>query len=121
MATHIKSPTSIEAAGTPPKQIKEFIGVVNSGTREVSVAQMLSPAGWSEPGQIPEFDEYTVVLKGSLTAKTRSAEHVLSAGEALIVSKGEWVQYSSPAEGGAEYIAVCLPAFTPASVHRDET
>lgn len=120
MATHIKSPTEIQAAGNPPKLIREYIGVVNSGTRELSVAHMLSPAGWSEPGQTPEFDEYTVVLKGSLSARTKDGQFTLRAGEALIVEKGEWVQYSSPEAGGAEYIAVCLPAFTSETVRRDE-
>ena len=121
MATYIKSPKEIEAGGRPPKLIKEYIGTANSGTRAVSVAHMVSPEGWSEPGQTPEFDEYTVVLRGCLMAKTKEAGFILEAGEALIVNKGEWVQYSSPAQGGAEYIAVCLPAFTPESVHRDES
>jgi mannose-6-phosphate isomerase-like protein (cupin superfamily) len=119
MATHIERPTSIRAHGEPPKVIEEFVGRVNSGTSAVSIARMLSPAGWSEPGQIPEFDEYTVVLRGELQVETRDAVHAVCAGEAIIVAAGEWVRYSSPREGGAEYVAVCVPAFSPETVHRD--
>lgn len=118
MARHLSSPTRIEAAGTPPKTIEEFIGRVNSGTTDLSIARMQSPQGWSEPGQRPEFDEYTVVLRGTLHVKLADAEVDVAAGQAIIVSRGEWVQYSTPA-GDAEYIAVCLPAFSPATVHRD--
>jgi len=120
MATIIKSPTTIEAAGTPPKRIEEFIGRVNSRSETVSIARMISPSGWSEPGQIPEFDEYTVVLKGTLHVRLKEGEFDISEGQAIIVRSGEWVQYSSPLPQGAEYIAVCLPAFSPDTVHRDE-
>jgi len=119
MATHIKQPSVIEAAGNKPKRIEEFIGRVNSKTGGVSVARMQSPAGWVEPGQTPEFDEYTVVLRGSLRVTTRNGVIDVGAGEAVIAHKGEWVQYSTPADDGAEYIAVCLPAFSIDSVHRD--
>lgn len=119
MPRHILKPTRIEAAGTPPKTIEEFVGRVNSATESVSVARMVSPQGWSEPGQTPEFDEYTVVLKGSLRVEHRGGTLDVRAGEAVITSGGEWVRYSSPEAGGAEYIAVCLPAFSPATVHRN--
>jgi len=119
MATHIKQPSVIEAAGNKPKRIEEFIGRVNSKTGGVSVARMQSPGGWVEPGQTPEFDEYTVVLRGSLRVTTRNGVLDVGAGEAVIAHKGEWVQYSTPAADGAEYIAVCLPAFSMDSVHRD--
>ena len=118
MPTLIKEPTIIEAAGNKPKIIKEFIGRVNSKTSEVSIAKMESPAGWVEPGQTPEFDEYTVVLKGMLKVKTKESVFDVNAGEAIITHKNEWVQYSTPE--GAEYIAVCLPAFSPDTVHRDD-
>jgi quercetin dioxygenase-like cupin family protein len=121
MARIITKPTVIPAAGEPPKVIEEFIGEVNSGTSAVSIAKMTSPCGWSEPGQTPEFDEYTIVLRGELQVETREAVHRISAGQAIIVSQGEWVRYSTPAPEGAEYIAVCLPAFSPATVHRDAT
>ena len=117
MPTHIKQPTIIEAAGNKPKRIEEYIGRVNSKTAAVSVARMKSPAGWVEPGQTPEFDEYTVVLSGSLRVASREAAIDVRAGEAVITPAGEWVQYSTPE--GAEYIAVCLPAFAPDTVHRD--
>lgn len=120
MATIIKSPTTIEAAGTPPKQIEEFIGRVNSRTDALSIARMRCPSGWFEPGQTPEFDEYTVVLKGTLHIRLKEGEFDIAAGQAIIVNSGEWVQYSSPSPQGAEYIAVCLPAFSPDTVHRDE-
>jgi mannose-6-phosphate isomerase-like protein (cupin superfamily) len=119
MATHITQPTIIQAAGNKPKQIEEFIGRVNSRTDAVSIARMTSPAGWVEPGQTPEFDEYTVVLRGMLRIKTQAATFDVQAGQAIITPRGEWVQYSTPAEGGAEYIAICLPAFSPQLVHRD--
>jgi ethanolamine utilization protein EutQ (cupin superfamily) len=114
----IDKPTRIEAAGTKPKLIDEYVGRVNSATSAVSVAHMRSPAGWEEPGQTPEFDEFTVVLKGTLRVRSRSGDLEVRAGQAVIASRGEWVQYSTPE--GAEYIAVCLPAFSPATVHRDE-
>ena len=119
MARFIEQPTRIEAAGQPPKTIEEFVGLVNSRTAAVSIARMVSPAGWSEPGQTPQFDEYTVVLRGTLHVKLAGGEFDVTAGQAIIVERGEHVQYSSPAAGGAEYIAVCLPAFSPATVHRD--
>lgn len=115
----ISKPTVIQAAGSPPKQIEEFIGRVNSKTSEISIARMTSPEGWSEPGQTPEFNEYTVVLKGTLKVRFKDKELDVTAGQAIIIEAGEWVQYSTPHAGGAEYIAVCLPAFSPDSVHRD--
>ena len=120
LATFIQKPTSIEAAGQPPKSIEEFIGRVNSGTAAVSIARMKSPCGWLEPGQTPEFDEYTVVLQGCLHVKLKDTTFDVAAGQAIIVKAGEWVQYSSPGPAGAEYIAVCLPAFSPETVHREE-
>jgi ethanolamine utilization protein EutQ (cupin superfamily) len=117
---HIKSPSVIQAAGNKPKIIEEFIGRVNSGSKEVSVARMKSPEGWVEPGQSPEFDEYTIVLKGILRVQTRDKTLDIKPGEAVITRKGEWIQYSTPAPGGAEYIAVCVPAFSLDKVHRDE-
>ncbi|MBI4803634.1 MAG: cupin [Desulfovibrio sp.] len=120
MAHLIESPAIIQAAGAPPKIIEEFVGQANSGTSHVSIARMKSPEGWSEPGQTPEFDEYSVVLRGALHVRTRSGERVVKPGQAVIAAKGEWVQYSTPEPGGAEYVAVCLPAFTPGLVHRDE-
>lgn len=119
MATFIQKPTTIEAAGDPPKSIEEFIGRVNSGTEAVSIARMQSPSGWSEPGQTPEFDEHTVVLRGSLHVRLKDAEFDVGAGQAIIVQAGKWVQYSSPSPEGAEYIAVCIPAFSPETVHRE--
>ena len=114
----IAQPTRIEAAGTPPKLIEEYIGRANSGTAAVSVAHMRSPAGWAEPGQTPEFDEFTVVLRGTLRVEHRGGTLDVHAGQAVIAHKGEWVRYSTPAADGAEYIAVCLPAFSPETVHR---
>jgi len=119
MPTHIKQPSVIEAAGNKPKRIEEFIGRVNSNTAACSVARMTSPGGWVEPGQTPEFDEYTVVLRGSLRVTTRDGVIDVGAGEAVIAHKGEWVQYSTPGDEGAEYVAVCLPAFSMDTVHRD--
>ena len=119
MPIHIKRPTVIKAAGNKPKIIEEFVGRVSSQTSVTSIARMKSPSGWVEPGQTPEFDEYTVVLKGMLRVKTKNGIYDVTAGEAIITSKGEWVQYSTPGPEGAEYIAVCLPAFSPESVHRD--
>jgi quercetin dioxygenase-like cupin family protein len=121
MPTHIAKPTVIAAAGNKPKVIREFVGRVNSKTDAVSVAQMISPGGWIEPGQRPEFDEFTVVLKGALHVQTEDGAVLeVKAGEAVITHKGEWVKYSTPGAEGAEYVAVCLPAFSPALVHRDE-
>lgn len=115
----IESPMRIQAAGTPPKSIEEFIGRVNSQTAEVSIARMRSPSGWSEPGQTPEFDEFTVVLRGRLRVETRDGTWDVSAGQALIAPRGGWIRYSTPDPEGAEYIAVCLPAFSPQAAHRD--
>ncbi|HTK81971.1 MAG TPA: cupin [Bacteroidota bacterium] len=119
MATLISQPSIIKAAGNKPKIIQEFIGRVNSKTSDVSIARMISPEGWIEPGQAPEFDEYTLVIRGTLRVSTKSGNHDVSAGQAIIVNAGEWVQYSSPLKDGAEYVAVCLPAFAPETVHRD--
>jgi ethanolamine utilization protein EutQ (cupin superfamily) len=120
MPTLVPQPTRIRAGGSKPKLIDEFIGQVNTHTSGVSVAHMRSPQGWEEPGQTPEFDEFTLVLKGMLRVKHKSGELVVQAGQAVIAHGGDWVQYSTPAEGGAEYIAVCLPAFSMETVHRDE-
>lgn len=120
MPTHIQGPKVIQAAGNLPKVIEEFVGRVNSGTETVSIARMTSPSGWVEPGQTPEFDEYTVVLKGMVRVTTHEGVVDVHAGQAVQTRKGEWVQYSTPGPEGAEYIAVCLPAFLPESVHRDE-
>lgn len=120
MAQLIEKPTVISAAGNKPKLIREYFGRVNSKTPEISIAHMQSPAAWAEPGQTPEFDEYTVVLKGILTVQTTDGILKVRAGQAVLVRKGEWVRYSSPDSEGAEYIAVCLPAFSPDTVHRDE-
>lgn len=117
MARPVKAPTIIAAQGNLPKEIQEFVGRINTGTAGVSIARMISAAGWQEPGQTPEFDEYTVVLKGALRIKQRVGEFTVAAGEAVIIEKGEWVQYSTPE--GAEYISVCVPAFSPDTVHRD--
>lgn len=120
MAQFIKSPSLIKAAGTKGKIIREFFGMVNSKTTEVSVAYMKSPEGWEEPGQCPEFNEYTVVLKGKLKIITKKEEFIIKAGQGIMTAKDEWVKYSSPFKGGAEYIAVCLPAFSPDIVQRDK-
>lgn len=116
----IARPSIVKAAGNKPKIIEEFIGRVNSKTEAVSIARMKSPSGWVEPGQTPEFDEYTVVLRGMLRVTTKNGTTDVRAGEAIIAKKGEWVQYSTPTADGAEYIAVCVPAFSPEIVHRDE-
>ena len=120
MPVKIEKPSIIEAAGTKPKIIEEFIGAVNSQTKEVSIAKMTSPQGWVEPGQTPEFNEYTVVLKGNLQIKTKSETFEIAAGQAFYSLAGEWVQYSTPFPSGAEYIAVCVPGFSPDLVNRDE-
>ena len=116
----IKEPKVIKAAGNKPKVIEEFIGKVNSQTADVSIARMKSPGGWEEPGQRPEFDEYSLVLKGFLRIKTENIIVDIKAGEAAISHRGQWVQYSTPSPEGAEYIAVCIPAFSPDTVHRDK-
>jgi ethanolamine utilization protein EutQ (cupin superfamily) len=117
MPTLIPAPSLITAAGQPPKKIEEFIGRVNSQTDALSIARMTSPAGWVEPGQTPEFDEFTVVLRGTLRVESKTGPLEVPAGSAVITHKGEWVRYSTPQ--GAEYIAVCLPAFSLATVNRD--
>src|SRR5438105_4817431 len=119
MPTYIAAPTRITAAGNKPKLIQEFVGRVNSKTEAVSIAHMKSPEGWVEPGQVPEFDEYTLVLAGTLRVEYRDGILDVRAGQAVVTYKGEWVRYSTPESAGAEYIAVCLPAFSPATVHRD--
>lgn len=119
MPTLISTPTRIAAAGTKPKVIEEYIGRVNSGEARLSIAQMRSPSGWVEPGQRPEFDEFTVVLKGVLRVTHQDGSLDVHAGQGVVARAGEWVQYSTPDPDGAEYIAVCLPAFSPQSVHRD--
>ena len=115
----IPTATKIQAAGNKPKEIAELVGRVNSGTSAVSIAHMKSPGGWVEPGQTPEFDEYTMVLRGMLRVEGRDATVDVQAGQAVIAAAGEWVRYSSPMPEGAEYVAVCLPAFSPDTVHRD--
>lgn len=120
MPIKIEKPTIIEAAGNKPKIIKEYIGRVNSDTDEVSIARMKSPGGWVEPGQKPEFNEYTLVLKGMLHIVSQTETIDVHEGEALITQAGEWIQYSSPNPEGAEYIAVCCPAFSLDAVHRDD-
>ncbi len=120
MPTHISHPTTIASAGNLPKRIDEYVGRVNSGTTAVSIARMVSPPGWQEPGQCPEFDEYTVVLKGRLRVESEDGVVEIRAGEAVVAHAHQWVRYSTPPPEGAEYIAVCLPAFSPESVHRDD-
>lgn len=120
MPEKIVAPAVVEAAGNMPKRIEEYAGRVVNGEQRVSVARMRSPAGWVEPGQRPDFDEYTVVLAGSLHVEFDGGEMDVEAGQAVLARKGEWVRYSSPGAAGAEYVAVCLPAFSPDSVHRDE-
>ncbi len=115
----IKQPVTVQAAGNKPKIIEEFVGHVSSHTPTISVARMKSPEGWSEPGQTPEFDEYTIVLQGLLRVATKTGVFEVTAGQAIITNRGEWVQYSSPMPDGAEYIAICMPAFLPQTVHRD--
>lgn len=120
MATLIQQPSIVQAAGNKPKIIEEYVGRVNSKTADVSVARMKSPSGWVEPGQTPDFDEYTVVLRGTLRVTTNTGSMDVHAGQAVITHKGEWVQYSTPGAEGAEYVAICLPAFSMDTVHRDE-
>jgi len=115
----IERPTRVQAAGNKPKLIDEYVGRVNDGTSALSIAHMRSPAGWVEPGQTPDFDEYTVVLRGSLRVTHRGGTFDVRAGEAVVARRGEWVQYSTPDADGAEYLAVCVPAFSPDSVRRD--
>jgi mannose-6-phosphate isomerase-like protein (cupin superfamily) len=120
MPSLISNPTVIEAAGTKPKLIEEYVGRVNTSSRDVSIARMKSPSGWVEPGQRPEFDEYTIVLAGMLRVTGEHETMDVLAGQAVVVRGGEWVQYSTPEAEGAEYVAVCLPAFSMETVHRDE-
>jgi mannose-6-phosphate isomerase-like protein (cupin superfamily) len=115
----IEQPTVIQAAGNKPKRIEEFAGLVNSGHRAVSVARMVSPSGWQEPGQRPEFEEITVVLRGRVHVEFEGGALDVRAGQAVVTAPGEWVRYSTPDADGAEYIAVCVPAFSPVTVHRD--
>ena len=121
MPTLVVEPTRIRAAGTKPKLIDEFIGHVNTRTPGVSVAHMRSPQGWEEPGQTPEFDECTLVLQGSVRVETRTGVTNVTAGQAFFAAAGDWVRYTTPEESGAEYIAICVPAFSPEAVHRDPT
>jgi mannose-6-phosphate isomerase-like protein (cupin superfamily) len=121
MPTLIAMPTRIEAAGNKPKLIDEYVGRVNSRNEQISIAHMRSPGGWVEPGQEPEFDEFTIVLRGLLRVTYRGGALDVRSGQAVVAHRGEWVQYSTPEADGAEYVAVCLPAFSPQLVHRDET
>ena len=120
MAELISNATVLHAAGTPPKTISEFVGRLATGTEGVSVAVMTSPSGWSEPGQRPEFDEYTVVIEGEIHVECEDGPFTVTAGQAVMSPAGQWVRYSTPTAGGARYIAVCVPAFAPDAVHRDE-
>ena len=120
MALLINTPSVVKAAGNKPKIIEEYVGKVASKTDSVSIARMKSPQGWTEPGQKPEFDEYTLVLKGLIRVRTKNEVFEVKEGQAVVVERGEWVQYSTPEENGAEYIAVCLPAFTLDRANRDE-
>ena len=119
MPVLIEQPTVVESVGTKPKKINEFVGLINSGHRNVSVARMVSPEGWQEPGQRPDFDEITLVLKGVLHVEYDHGSLEVGVGQAVVVSSGEWVRYSTPQAEGAEYVAVCLPAFSPKTVNRD--
>jgi ethanolamine utilization protein EutQ (cupin superfamily) len=116
----IQTPSRVEAAGTKPKLIDEYVGRVNTGEERVSIAQMRSPQGWVEPGQRPQFDEWTLVLDGTLSVEHENGTFDVVAGQAVIVRGGEWVRYSTPYPGGADYVAVCLPAFSPDTVNRDD-
>jgi mannose-6-phosphate isomerase-like protein (cupin superfamily) len=121
MPTLLSSPTIIQAAGNKPKVIEEYAGRVNSGHTGVSVARMVSPEGWREPGQRPDFEEITVVLRGMVRVEHETGALEVRAGQAVVTAPGEWIRYSSPEPGGAEYVAICLPAFSPETVHRDAT
>jgi ethanolamine utilization protein EutQ (cupin superfamily) len=116
----IESPSVVESAGTKPKRIEEYVGRVNSGHEAVSVARMTSPAGWEEPGQRPEFDEITLVLRGRVHVEHEDGEIEVGPGQAVLTRAGEWIRYSTPGDAGAEYVAICLPAFSPDTVHRDD-
>jgi mannose-6-phosphate isomerase-like protein (cupin superfamily) len=120
MPTLISAPAVVAAAGNKPKRIEEYAGRINTGHQAVSVARMVSPEGWVEPGQRPEFEEITVVLRGLLRVDHEAGSLDVRAGQAVVSRPGEWIRYSSPERGGAEYVAICLPAFSPTTVHRDE-
>ena len=120
MPTLISAPTIVKSDGNKPKIIEEYVGRVNSTTERLSVARMRSPGGWIEPGQTPEFDEYTLVLRGRLRVETRDGHMDVASGQAVLTHAGDWVRYSTPGEDGAEYIAICLPAFSMETVHRDD-
>ena len=115
----IETSTMILAAGNPPKQIAEYVGRLNNNTATLSIARMVSPGGWEEPGQTPEFDEYTLVVRGSVRVMTRTGEIEVKAGQLFFAAAGDWVRYTTPNEGGAEYVAICVPAFSPETVHRE--
>lgn len=115
----IEAPSIVKAASAPPKLIAEYVGRLNTGGSALSIAHMKSPGGWEEPGQTPEFDEYTLVLRGTLRVETRTLGMEVHAGQAVVAPKGEWVKYSTPGDDAAEYVAICLPAFSPDTVHRD--
>jgi len=117
----IETLTMIAAAGHPPKRIAEYVGRLNTGSAALSIARMVSPGGWQEPGQTPEFDEYTLVLRGTVRVETRTGAINVTAGQAFVAPAGDWVRYTTPEDGGAEYIAVCTPAFSPDAVHRDHS
>lgn len=117
----IETPAMIAAAGNPPKRIAEYVGRLNTGSTELSIAQMVSPGGWQEPGQTPEFDEYTLVLRGSVRVETRAGVTNVTAGQAFLAAAGDWVRYTTPEESGAEYVAICVPAFSREAVHKDPT
>jgi mannose-6-phosphate isomerase-like protein (cupin superfamily) len=119
MPKFIDAPSIIKAVGNKSKIIEEYVGRVNTKTEDISIARMKSPEGWIEPGQTPEFEEFTLVVRGTLNVKTKDSDFVLKEGQAVLLKEGEWVQYSTPYPGGAEYISVCLPAFSPDTVHRD--
>ena len=119
MAKIIKDPSVIPSVGTQPKKIEEFVGGVNTHNTDISIARMTSPEGWKEPGQTPDFDEYTYVIKGKMKVETKEGDFTVQAGEVVHAEKGKWVRYSTPFEGGAYYIAICLPAFSPDTVNRD--
>jgi mannose-6-phosphate isomerase-like protein (cupin superfamily) len=116
----IGKPSRVTAAGEPPKLIDEYVGQVNTGDQRVSIARMRSPSGWAEPGQRPEFDEFTIVLRGALVVEFDGGRLTVEAGQGVHTGPGEWVRYSTPGADGAEYVAVCLPAFTPGTAHRDD-
>jgi len=117
----IETPTMLAAAGNPPKRIAEYVGRLNTGNAALSIARMVSPGGWQEPGQTPEFDEYTLVIRGTVRVETRTRAINVTPGQAFVAPAGDWVRYTTPAEGGAEYIAICMPAFSPEAVHRDNS